>query len=145
MTIAFFKFLPKNTQITHSWFQIYAGFFFFFCQIFQVDKFEGVDFKYRNTVFEFQLQNLCVFSGVSGPKFRHFGFSSNFTNRQIWGCWLQIWQDCFQIPVQNIQNRHFWSQIWAFLFLREVSWSPEIPKSGVFGPKFRYSSFLEKF
>ena len=74
-------------------------FFLFVCQIFQIDKFEGVDFEYKNTVFEFQLQNICVFSGVSGPKFRHFGFSSNFANRQILGCWFQIWQDCFQIPV----------------------------------------------
>ena len=55
-------------------------FFLFVCQIFQIDKFEGVDFEYKNTVFEFQLQNICVFSGVSGPKFRHFGFPSNFAN-----------------------------------------------------------------
>ena len=32
----------------------------FFCQILQVDKFEVVDFKHKNTVFEFQLQNICV-------------------------------------------------------------------------------------
>ena len=97
MTRVFFKFSPKNTQITHFWVQIYAC--LFFCQIFLVDKFEGVDFKYDNAVFKFQLQNICVLSGVSGPKFRHFGFSSNFANRQIWGCLFQIWQDCFQILV----------------------------------------------
>ena len=34
--------------------------FFFFSQFLQVDKFEGVDFKHKNTVFEFQLQHICV-------------------------------------------------------------------------------------
>ena len=76
MTTIFFKFSPNNTQITHFWVQIYA--FLFFCQIFQVDKFKGIDFKYDNTVFKFQFQNICVFSGISGPKLRHFSLFVKF-------------------------------------------------------------------
>ena len=73
---------------------------FFFClPNFSRRQIWGFHLKYKNTFFEFQLQNICVFSGVSGPKFRHFGFSSNFANRKTWGCWFQIWQDCFQILV----------------------------------------------
>ena len=36
-------------------------------------------------------------SGIFCPNFRHFCFIAKFPVRQIWGCWFQIWQDCFQI------------------------------------------------
>ena len=45
----------------------------------------------------FLVQNL----GISIHKFRHFPV------RQIWGCWFQIWQYCFQIPAQKYPNKPF--------------------------------------
>ena len=30
--------------------------------------------------------------GIFGPKFKDFYFAPNFTIRQIWGGWFQIWQ-----------------------------------------------------
>ena len=70
MTIVFLKLSPENTQLKDFWFQIWA--FLIFRQIFKVDKFDAADFKYKNTAFQFQLQSIWVFSGISRPKFTHF-------------------------------------------------------------------------
>ena len=35
--------------------------------------------------------------GIFGPKFKDFYFAPNFTIRQIWGRWFQIWQWLFRI------------------------------------------------
>ena len=80
---------------------------------------------------------------------------------QIWGCWFQIWQQFFKILAQNNPNKAFllpnlvifvfsqnfairqiwgcWFQIWQYCF--HSNSSPKIPKSGIFGPKFRYFCF----
>ena len=42
-------------------------------------------------------------SDIFGPKFGHFGLA----NTQIWGCWFQIWQYCFQMPAQKYPNNAF--------------------------------------
>ena len=36
-----------------------------------------------------------------------FIFSRKFAIRQIWGCWSQIWEYCFQIPAHKYPNKAF--------------------------------------
>ena len=65
-------FLVKNTQIRHFWFQIYA--FWVFHEILQIDKFEGVDFKYDNSfskILEQKYPNKKAFL-VKNTQLRHF-------------------------------------------------------------------------
>ena len=49
---SFITFYPKNTQIKHLCFQIWA--FLFFHKFLYWDKFEGADFKDENVIFKFQ-------------------------------------------------------------------------------------------
>ena len=45
-----------------------------------------------------------------------------FTIRQFWGCWFQIWQPCFQIPVQHYPNKAFSVLNWRiFIFARNLA------------------------
>ena len=118
-------FLIKNTQIRHFWSQIQA--FLFFREILQLDKCEGVDFKYYNVAFKSQPK--IPKSGVFGPKFWHFCFSVKFfkqTNlRVLISNMTQFFKNsCPKIPkkvflVKNTQIRYFWSQIQALLFLHK--------------------------
>ena len=77
--------------------------FFFFLKIFQLDKFEGADFKYDNTVLTWQskLTQISIF----GFKFKYFCFF-----RKI----LQLdkfegadFNYSFQIPSQKYRNKAF--------------------------------------
>ena len=73
MTIVFLKSLPKNTQIRHFWSQIQV--FLFFRKILQLDKFEGADFKYDNSIFKILAQkypNKAFL--VKNSQIRHFWF-----------------------------------------------------------------------
>ena len=45
------KTAAQNTQIGHLWFQILE--FLFLRETLQLDKFEGVNFKYENSFFKF--------------------------------------------------------------------------------------------
>ena len=66
----------------------------FFCKILLLDKFEGADFKYKNSFFQILIQ-----------KYQHEAFlvrnlgvfviSWNFPIRQIRGYWFKIWQFFF--------------------------------------------------
>ena len=40
-------------------------------------------------------------------KFRDFFFGPNITTREIRGCWFQLWQQYFQIPVSKYGNQAF--------------------------------------
>ena len=55
MTILFSNSSPKSPKKRHFWFQILA--FLFFHEISQLDKFEGADFNYGNSIFKFQSKN----------------------------------------------------------------------------------------
>ena len=145
MTIVVWKFLPKNTQITHflvsnltifvnsqnfairpfreCWLQIWQYFFKILAQ------------KYPNQAF--LVPNLGIFI-----------FSQDFVIRKIRGCWFQIWRYCFQIPVQKYPNQLFLVPnlrifyfctklcnktnsrmlISIFFFLFFSNFSPKIPK-----------------
>ena len=82
MTILFLKFLPKNTEIKHFWSKIpKCGSFgpkfrHFIHQILQLDKFEGIDFKYNNRFLKFYCKNTQA--GIFGSKFRHYCFFVKF-------------------------------------------------------------------
>ena len=58
MTIVFFKFQLKNTQIRHFCPQIQT--FLFFCEILKLAKLEGADFKCDNSFLKFQLKNTQI-------------------------------------------------------------------------------------
>ena len=78
----------------------------------QLDQFEGADFKYDNSFFKILAQKYPNKTFLV-PNLAIFVISRNFASRSIRGCWFQMWQYCFQTPVQKI------------------------PKSGIFGPKFK--------
>ena len=44
------------------------------------------------------------------PNLGIFIFLQNFAIRPIRGCWFQMWQFCFQIPVQKYPNQAFMVQ-----------------------------------
>ena len=109
-----------------------------------------------------------------GHKFSYFCFSVKFCKQtnlrvlisNITMVFLKFLPKNTQIRhflVKNTQIRHFWSQIQAFLYFCEIlqsdkfegadfkydnivfKFQPKIPKSGIFGPKFRHFCFSVKF
>ena len=48
----------------------------------------------------------CIL-GIFVPRFKDFYFATNFTIKQIWGCWFQIWQCHFGIPARKYLKKHF--------------------------------------
>ena len=108
-------FLIKNSQIRHFWSQIQA--FLYFSEILQLDKCEGVDFKYYNVAFKSQpkIPKLHIF----GPNLDIFVFSRNFCN-----------QKNSRVLISNM----------AILF---SDFSPKIPKQGIFGPNFGIFIFAQ--
>ena len=92
--------------------------FLFFREILQLGKFEGADLKYNYVLFKFQPKKYPNKSFLV-RNLGIFAFSRNFAIRQIRGC-------------SNI----------AILFSNS---SPKLPKSGIFGPKFRNFHYFTKF
>ena len=137
MTIVFLKSLPKNTQIRHFWSQIQV--FLFFRKILQLDKFEGADFKYDNSIFKILAQkypNKAFL--VKNTQIRHFWsqiqvflfFRKILQLDKFEGADFKYDNSIFKILAQkypnkaflvkNSQIRHFWFQIQAFLFFRKI-------------------------
>ena len=54
ITIVFLQFFPKNTQIRHFWSQIQG--LMCFRKILQLEKLQGADFKYDNSIFKILAQ-----------------------------------------------------------------------------------------
>ena len=67
--------MRKNTPIKYFWSQISA--FLSFCKILQLDKFEGVDFKYENITSSPKILKSSIF----GPKFKDFYFYTKLCNK----------------------------------------------------------------
>ena len=102
-------------------------------------------------------------SAIFGPKFKHFYFSTKFAIRQIWEWWFQIWQQVFQVPVQEYTNKPFLvrslrififatnfatRQIWGRWFKTWLIFSnssPKIREWGIFSPKFKNVYFAPNF
>ena len=60
--------------------------------------------------------------GIFGPKIRHFCFPRNFTARQIWGRWFQIWQYYCKILAQTYPNKAFLvTKLGIFVFSRSLA------------------------
>ena len=71
------------------------------------------------------------------PNLGTFVLSQNFAIRQIWGCWFQLWQCHFQIPVQKYWN--FCTFIFSWnLAIRQIRGKFE----GNFRPKYRNLTFV---
>ena len=68
MTTFIFKCQPKNTKILH--FQSKIQTFSFLHKILQLDKYDGVGFKYDSIIFKFQPKKSK--SGIFGPKCKDF-------------------------------------------------------------------------
>ena len=93
------------------------GIFIFFTSFLQQGIFEGADFKYDNIFYQLPAQKSFLVKNTIKPflfleqifdsNLGIFIFSQNFAIRQIWGCWSQIWQYCFQIPAQKCRNKAF--------------------------------------
>ena len=137
MTIVFLKSLPKNTQIRHFWSQIQV--FLFFRKILQLDKFEGADFKYDNSIFKILAQkypNKAFL--VKNTQIRHFWsqiqvflfFRKISQLDKFEGADFKYDNSIFKILAQkypnkaflvkNSQIRHFCFQIQAFFFFRKI-------------------------
>ena len=137
MTIVFLKSLPKNTQIRHFWSQIQV--FLFFRKILQLDKFEGADFKYDNSIFKIVGEKYPIKAFlVKNTQIRHFWsqiqvflfFRKILQLDKFEGADFKYDNSIFKILAQkypnkaflvkNSQIRHFWFQIQAFLFFRKI-------------------------
>ena len=69
-----------------------------------------------------------------GPKFSHFCFffPEILQIDKFEGADFKYDKYCFQIPAQNTQIKHFWSQLRAFLFFHEI-----LQLDKVEGPNFK--------
>ena len=160
MTIVFLKFQLKNTQIRHFWSQIQA--FSLFHDILQLEKFEGADFKYDNSFIKFQPKNTQI---------RHFWsqmqpflfFSENLQIGKFEGADFKSDNSVFKMYAQKYPNNAFLvTNLRIFIFALNFATrqilralilnmttifsksSPEIQKSGIFGPKFKNFYFLHE-
>ena len=107
MTILFSNSSPKSPKKRHFWFQILA--FLFFHEISQLDKFEGADFNYGNSIFKFQSKNNQI---------KHFWSQIyRFTKSRAFISNISV---VFQSCAQNTQRRRLWSEIWGFSFLHKT-------------------------
>ena len=70
---------------------------FVLSQNFELDEFDGSDFKYDNIIFKFLTQTYPIKTFLD-PNLRTFIFAPNFETGQIRGRWFQIWHKYFQIP-----------------------------------------------
>ena len=140
--------------------------FCFFCEIFQIDKFEGADFKSDNSLFKvlFQKYPNKTFS-VKNTQITHFRskmqafslFHDVLRLDNFEGVDFKYENICFHIPAQKYPITHFTSQIQTNLqldkfedadFKYDNSFSnstPKIPKQGTFGPKFKDFFFTPNF
>ena len=140
--------------------------FCFFCEIFQIDKFEGADFKSDNSLFKvlFQKYPNKTFS-VKNTQITHFRskmqafslFHDVLRLDNFEGVDFKYENICFHIPAQKYPITHFTSQIQTNLQLDKFedadfkydnsfsNSSPKIPKQGTFGPKFKDFFFTPNF
>ena len=158
LTIVLLKFLPKNTQIRHSWSKIPKngifspkfGHFCFsakFCN--QINsrvlisnmtivfffKFLPKNSKIRH--FWSKIQKNVIF----GPKFRQFGFFTKFCNRTNSKVLISnMTKVFFKFQPKNTLIRHFWSQIQAFSLFHEILQLDKFK-----GADFKYGNIIFKF
>ena len=98
------------------WSQIQA--FSFFHEILQLDTFQGAGFKY-DIIFKFQPKNTRT--RISGPKFKDFYFCTKpFYKMNSKTLISNMTIFLFKFQPKNTQIRHFWSQVYAFLFFHEI-------------------------
>ena len=136
---------PKNTKIRQFLSQIQA-FSFPNSKILQLDKFQGSELKYDNIVLKFQFKILkkailVPNLGIFIPKFRHchyFTKCSNEINSKVLISNMTIIVSKFQ--PKNIQIRHFWSQIQAFLFFLKILQLDKFEGTGL-----KYNNIVFKF
>ena len=100
--------------------QIHA--FFFFREIYQIDKFEGTDFKYHNKFLKFQPKNTQ--DGIFGTKSKHF---------------------CFFFCFAEFGNQTNSRVLISNMTISFSKSSPKIPESGILGTKFKHFRFFVKF
>ena len=125
ITIVFFKFYPKNTQIQT---------FLFFCEILQLDKFEHVHFKYDNSFFKFQSERHFL------SQIQAFCFFAKFCNQTSLTVLSNITIVFLKFQPKSTQMRHFWSQIQAFLFFCKIQQLDKFE-----GADFKYDNSFLKF
>ena len=97
---------------------------------------------------------------IFGTKFKDFYFVSNFSIRQIRGCWFQIWQWLFRILARKYSNKAFFVlNVSIFLILHEFrilknsrvlirktatvffKFQPKVPKYKIFSENSKVFSF----
>ena len=114
--------VPKY-EISHFWSQLQP--FLLFCEILKLDKFEGADFKYDNSFFKFQPKNIQIrhfWSQIQVYLFFHKILQLNKFEGADFKYDNSIFKNLARkypnktFLVKNIQIRHFWSKIQAFLF-----------------------------
>ena len=133
--------------MTHFWFHIQP--FLLFFQIFQLDIFEGVNFRYNNTPLKFKLQNNKISHFCSQIKAFQF-FPQILQIDKFQGADLKYDNSIFNILPQKYTNKahlakntqigHFWSQIFAFLFFLQT-----FPLGKFEGVDFKYSDIVLKW
>ena len=124
--------------------------FSLFHEILQLDQLEGADFKYGNSFLKFQLKISQI---------RHFlsqieaFFLQNFQLDKFEGADFKYDNIFLKFLPKNTQIRYFWSQVcnqtnsrvlisnMTMLFSNS---SPKIPKSRIFGPRFKDFQFCVK-
>ena len=93
--------------------------FLFLHKILQLDKLEGIDFKYNNSFLKFCRKNTQT--GTFGPKFRHYCFFVKFCKQTNLRVMISNVTIAFLIlQPQNTKLWHLWCQIQAFELFHNI-------------------------